>query len=221
MIISENQLNHLQASRFFSLNEEKTRTKNAKESFNQVKTKDKPIVFLSHKHDELKPLEQTIKLIKNCGVDVYIDWMDEGMPKKTCIKTAERIKDKIEKSDKFILIGTEGAINSKWCNWELGIGDVHKFQDNIAIFPIRKNYSDYTGNEYIELYPTIQYENGLNGYILKEEYDKIDAYILQVKDSPKPIVGRIPEGYYVYFQLEESGKIIEMEIRFEDWLRSK
>lgn len=84
MIISESFLDQSFDNRYVSLNEEKRRTQSANESFNLGRTKDKPTVFLSHKHDEIKPLEQTIKLIKSCGVDVYIDWMDEGMPKNMC-----------------------------------------------------------------------------------------------------------------------------------------
>lgn len=49
------------------------------------------------------------------------------MPARTCGRTAENIKEKIKKYDKFILVATEGAIASKWCNWELGFGDAQKF----------------------------------------------------------------------------------------------
>jgi hypothetical protein len=220
MIISESFLDQSFDNRYVSLNEEKRRTQSANVSFNLGRTKDKPTVFLSHKHDEIKPLEQTIKLIKSCGVDVYIDWMDEGMPKKTCAKTAERIKDKIEKCDKFILVGTEGAINSKWCNWELGIGDVRKHDNgNLAILPIKKNYSDYSGNEYIELYPTIQYEDGNSYYMLSEKFDNFPAYVLPFGNEPRK--GRIPRGYYIQIQDDQSGKVIRVLIRLEDWLRSK
>lgn len=45
------------------------------------------------------------------------------MPKVTSAETATRIKDRISRCDKFILLATNGAIDSKWCNWELGFGD--------------------------------------------------------------------------------------------------
>ena len=220
MIITESFLEQSFNSSYFTLSKERTKRQTANESFNLGHSKDKPIVFLSHKHDEIKPLEQTIELIKSCGVDVYIDWMDEGMPKKTCSKTAERIKDKIEKCDKFILVGTEGAINSKWCNWELGIGDVRKHEDaNLAILPIKRNYSDYSGNEYIELYPTIQYEDGNSYYVLMQEMDGFVAYVSQFGN--KTIKGRIPRGYYVQIQDDQSDEVIKVLIKLEDWLRSK
>src|SRR5690606_4629540 len=85
--------------------------RNFKGESSYLKTK----IFLSHKHDEKEYLEGAISLIKNYGVDVYVDWMDEGMPKTTSRETAVRLKQKIKDNHKFILLATEGAINSKWC----------------------------------------------------------------------------------------------------------
>lgn len=112
-------------------------------------------IFLSHKHDELEQLEGAISFLKDQGVDVYVDWLDDGMPKTTSGQTAVRIKEKIKENDKFILLATESAINSKWCNWELGLGDAAKYINNIAILPIKKDYSDFSGNEYLQIYPYI------------------------------------------------------------------
>ncbi|MDD4730213.1 MAG: toll/interleukin-1 receptor domain-containing protein [Dysgonamonadaceae bacterium] len=112
-------------------------------------------IFLSHKHDELKQLESAISFLNSQGVSVYVDWLDEGMPKTTSGSTAERIKEKIKENDKFILLATEGAINSKWCNWELGLGDAEKYIDNIALLPIKRDYYDFSGSEYLHIYPYI------------------------------------------------------------------
>ena len=112
-------------------------------------------IFLSHKHDEKELLEGAISLLKTYGVDVYVDWLDDGMPKTTSGQTAVRIKDKIKDNHRFMLLATEEAINSKWCNWELGLGDAAKYIDNIALLPIKKDYLDFTGSEYLEIYPYI------------------------------------------------------------------
>ncbi len=114
-------------------------------------------VFLSHKHDELKELDGAISFLKKQGVDVYVDWLDEGMPKITSGVTAKRIKTKIKENSKFIFLATEGAINSKWCNWELGYGDYSKYINNIAILPVKDDYSDFSGSEYLQIYPRIEY----------------------------------------------------------------
>lgn len=115
-------------------------------------------VFLSHKHDEVAVLHDVISLLRRCGVDVYVDWMDEGMPKTTSGLTAIKLKDKINKCKKFIFLGTEGAIASKWCNWELGLGDAKKYPANIAVMPIADKDGIYTGSEYLQIYPVIKTE---------------------------------------------------------------
>lgn len=116
-------------------------------------------VFLSHRHSDKIILENVIALLKGLGVDVYVDWNDDGMPSTTSGYTATRIKQKIRECKKFILLATEDAIASKWCNWELGYGDAWKYNKNIAIMPItEKRNSVFSGSEYLQIYPIIKTE---------------------------------------------------------------
>jgi hypothetical protein len=183
--ISKSQLREFSREKkmFTSLNESLQKFKNESKTY---KTK----IFLSHKHDESDELNGAISFLKKQGVDIYVDWLDEGMPKTTSGITAVRIKDKIKENEKFILLATDGAINSKWCNWELGLGDAAKYINNIAILPINNDYSDFSGNEYLEIYPHIEYQNGTN----------------------KRINGNyISKGYYVkYPSVNDSHKIVEL-----------
>jgi hypothetical protein len=128
----------------------------------------KVTIFLSHKHDEVEELDSAISFLKEFGVEIYVDWLDEGMPRTTSGITANRIKQKIKENKKFILLATEGAITSKWCNWELGHGDAEKYINHIAILPIKNTYSDYNGAEYLQIYPYI-FESDLtpNTYYIK------------------------------------------------------
>ena len=154
-IINKNQLlNYSTEKTINSINESLQELKADK--YNKTVT-----IFLSHKHSEVKELEAAIKFLKSFRVSVYVAWLDEEMPKKTSGETASKLKSKIKNSDKFILLATEEAINSKWCNWELGIGDVNKYLDDIAIFPIRDFGGTYTGSEYLQIYPYIMEENPL------------------------------------------------------------
>lgn len=124
-------------------------------------------VFLSHKHSDLKDLQGVMGMLNEFGVKVYIDSMDNKMPSQTSGETAERIKEVIKFCKKFILLATDKAIESYWCNWELGIGDTHKFINHIAILPMKdKNTYDhnYKGNEYLQIYPQIEYRDGTTNY---------------------------------------------------------
>ncbi|MCQ2335868.1 MAG: toll/interleukin-1 receptor domain-containing protein [Paludibacteraceae bacterium] len=159
----------------------------------------KTTVFISHKHDDLTELQDIIGFLQNeYNVQVYIDSRDPNMPVTTSGETAKKIKDIIKRSNRFILLATEGAIESKWCNWELGYGDALKYKDKIAIFPIKpKNSCDwnYKGNEYMQIYPYIAY------------CDDYDIY----KDGSK-----IQEGYYVVTMQPNGEKTITS---LSQWLK--
>lgn len=155
-------------------------------------------VFLSHKHSDLQELKDFIGFLeRNYNVDVYIDSMDKSMPSVTSGKTAMRIKDVIKKCDKFILLATDNAVDSKWCNWELGFGDAQKYRDNIAILPIKEyGTSDYLykGREYMSIYPQIVYYDG------SEKYSSGDP---------------VKAGFYYGYFNENSKRII---MPLSDWL---
>ena len=156
----------------------------------------KVTIFLSHKHNERTELDAAIQFLKRMNVNVYVDWLDGDMPKNTSGKTASRIKSKIKENRKFIFLATEGAINSKWCNWELGIGDTHKYINHIALMPVKEDYKGYTGNEYLQIYPTIEF---------------IRRFTVQRK-----IGGYFDEGYYVVSPIEIGE--VRSYTKLDNWL---
>ena len=158
-------------------------------------------VFLSHKHDDLEDLKGLIGFLeKKYDVQVYIDSMDKEMQnRQTDGQTALRIKEVIRNSDKFILLATDKAVESPWCNWELGFGDSHKYRKNIAVFPLKEKQmkeKDYKGHEYMAIYPVITYFDGTEKY----------------KDGTP-----IKEGYYFRYIENETGYPIPLE----EWLKKK
>lgn len=191
-IVTESQLKaYRNATRKFSINLSESLDQFRSESKNYRKS-----IFLSHKHDELELLDGTIAFLKSQGIDVYVDWLDGGMPKQTSAATAVRIKEKIKGNDKFILLASEGAISSKWCNWELGLGDAEKYINGIAILPVAKDGIRFSGAEYLKIYPYIEHQSGGNKY------------------SDETI---IPRGYYVRFPTVNGKYII---IPLKKWLNS-
>lgn len=170
-LITETQLKSYRRSTktFMALNDS---LKNYRNESSFLKTK----IFLSHKHDEKEYLEGAISFLKNFGVEIYVDWLDESMPKTTSGQTAVKIKQRIKENHKFILLGTEGAINSKWCNWEMGLGDAAKYIEHIAILPVKKDYTDFSGSEYLEIYPYIF--NIDNGQYFKGNFKSQGTYVV-------------------------------------------
>lgn len=154
-------------------------------------------VFLSHKHSDRELMLRIKEMFEHLGIEVYIDWLDDEMTAQTSGRTANILKKKIKQYDKFILVATNGAIASKWCNWELGLGDADKYEkDKISIMPIaNSNNGSWDGNEYLQIYPTIEYEDGTSKYV-NGKY--------------------IPEGYYVLYP--ENGKHTRRVTLLKDWL---
>lgn len=89
--------------------------------------------------------------------------MDDDMPQATSGVTAEKIKVKIRENKKFILLATNKAISSKWCNWELGLGDAAKYINHISLIPVADDNNHWTGNEYLQIYPRIEKEDRFYG----------------------------------------------------------
>jgi len=166
---------------------------NLNESYSRDKTK--PMIFLSHKHEEGSILQDAIAFLKTEGVDVYVDWMDEEMPAHTSGETASLLKKKIRTANKFILLATRNAINSKWCNWELGLGDAAKYIENIALFPINRTYESFNGAEYLNIYPRIEYQDGTTTYSGGNF---------------------IPKGYYILYPAKNGTSTI---LSLKDWLK--
>jgi hypothetical protein len=113
-------------------------------------------IFISHKHNEDEFVYRLKDILERYGYGGYVDWEDEDMPPITSGDTALKLKERIKKAKKFIFIATEAAIESKWCNWEVGFADAHKYEDHIALFPVKKDFGNYKGEEYLQIYPSIQ-----------------------------------------------------------------
>ena len=58
--------------------------------------------------------EELIGLLeRKYNIKAYIDSLDKSMPKKTSGETASKIKQRINRCNKFILLATNGAVESK------------------------------------------------------------------------------------------------------------
>ncbi|HEX7868633.1 MAG TPA: toll/interleukin-1 receptor domain-containing protein [Chryseobacterium sp.] len=141
---------------------------NFSRSVNEVKNQSKysaqTTIFLSHSHSDADIIDKISVLFKKTGVNIYIDRNDSGLPPTTGSETAKRLKEKIKECKKFVLVATDLAVASKWCNWELGFGDAFKFPDNIALLPLAENSATWSGTEYLKIYPRIEESNYTTDY---------------------------------------------------------
>jgi hypothetical protein len=118
-------------------------------------------IFLSHSHYDKEVVKQAKAFFENLEIAIYVDWADETMPESPNGVTAQKIKNQIISiNDKFILLATNNAVASKWCNWEVGIGDPFKLpKKKMAILPLADNSGTWNGNEYLQIYPRIEKSN--------------------------------------------------------------
>jgi hypothetical protein len=146
-------------------------------TFSELFNKNEKSIFISHKHGEQEYVYRLKDLLTEYGFTGYVDWEDDSMPKETSGETAKKIKQEINKASKFILIATNAAIESKWCNWEIGYADTNKYINHIVLFPLLKNEDNYRGEEYLQIYPSLQITsnnlfNNSQYYILYPDGDK-------------------------------------------------
>lgn len=132
---------------------------NLKKQNIELNNYNKTSIFLSHSHKNLKYAYcVALFLARKYGAKVYIDEFDSLMPSITNTETARRLVSKIKHSNRFIFVGTEESFESKWCNWEVGLGDAKRLKGHLAFFVmndrIEKN-GGYDKNEYVGLYPFI------------------------------------------------------------------
>lgn len=147
------------------------------------KSESEVTVFLSHSHHDKDRVLEFKTIIEDLGIKVYVDWMDKTMPQNTCGETAQRIKKKIDENKKFVFLATNLAVSSKWCNWEVGIGDTYKSsKGNLAVLGMSDNMGHWEGNEYLRIYPSIEYEYG-NRLNNKNQFIKEGLYVFSPREN--------------------------------------
>ena len=113
-------------------------------------------IFLSHSHLDKELAKGLKNYLYSLGVDLYIDWEDSSMPPTTDKVTAEKIKNKIGRSDHVLVLATKNAMRSQWVPWEIGIADIKISPSSISIIPIVDALGIFTGNEYLQLYDRVE-----------------------------------------------------------------
>ncbi len=115
-------------------------------------------IFLSHSHFDKTVVSKIALLFNSIDYDIYVDWMDEAMPKVTEKRTALLIKSKIVHCHKFLFLATARGLQSKWCDWEIGVAYSIKEENELAILPIESKSGKWRGSEYLDLLPEMEFD---------------------------------------------------------------
>lgn len=134
--------------------------KKSARNLNEAKSIGNTTIFLSHSHSDKEHFPDILELVGEQinPSNIYVDWIDEGLPDQTNGATASRLKQAIRVCDKFVLLASPKAIRSNWVNWELGFGDGEKYPRHIAIFPWLPDNENWENAEYLQIYSHILVE---------------------------------------------------------------
>lgn len=127
-------------------------------------------VFLSHSHKDRKLALGLSRLLAKMGVDLYIDWQDEDLPRIPGRETAEQIKEKIRDSDLVLMLATKNAINSKWVPWEIGVADSTLDESRIIVAAVEDSTGVFYGSEYLKLYRRLKLDELDRLYVFEPQY---------------------------------------------------
>lgn len=125
------------------------------ETFNQsirARTYVEKMVFLSYRREDKQWVGSIVRFLKNLGVSVYIDYLDETLEDKASDAIASTLRSRIGKCKKFICLATPNSSKSKWMPWELGLGDRIVNYLNVAMLPLTNDANQWGDQEYGNIY---------------------------------------------------------------------
>lgn len=115
-------------------------------------------IFLSHRYLDKVQVLALVKLFNKHHFSVYVDWIDDRQLNRKDVnaQTAELLRKRMKQSKCLSYLTTKNITHSKWCPWELGYFDGLK-QSKCCILPVMEYNSRFDGQEYLGLYPYLEY----------------------------------------------------------------
>ena len=127
--------------------------------FCRAKELDSYDVFISYSWHDRAFAYKVVKLLENCRYTVYIDYNDLKWDRSNVSEdTAKHLVEKMKKCKGLLYLYSPSSSVSKWCPWEVGVfSGIKNFRcANLPI--IDKDGEEYKNQEYLDLYPYIDYE---------------------------------------------------------------
>lgn len=134
--------------------------KSTRRTFYEAKASNLATAFLCHSHKDVALVKGISNMLEDSGWDVYIDWEDSSMPETPDRQTALNIQSKIKDLKYFLFLATANSMSSRWCPWEIGYANGVKNIENILIIPTTDRFGTASGNEYLQLYRSVDIATG-------------------------------------------------------------
>ena len=149
-------------------------------------------IFLSHSYDDAEAILGVKIILESLGLKVYVDWIDDPKLNRQTVNaaTASLLRERMRSAASLIYVHTSNSADSVWMPWELGYFDGFK-PKFVWILPlVVASDSEFKGQEYLGLYPTVDKLAGVAG--------KLDLGFTIPTKEPIPIA-KAARGVGVYF----------------------
>jgi hypothetical protein len=118
-------------------------------------------VFLSHAREDAEIVLGVVGLLELLGKTVYVDWISDVQLDRSKVTPlhASVLRSRMRSSASLLYLTTANSVQSIWMPWELGYFDGHK-PGHVAILPVLENGMCFEGQEFLGLYPVMEYGVG-------------------------------------------------------------
>ncbi len=132
-------------------------------TFQRRKELDSYDVFISYSWNDKSYADKVVQLLERCGYSVYIDYNDLRLDRANVSEdTANRLIAVMKKCKGLFHLYSPSASVSKWCPWEVGVFSGMKNFKCANLPLIDKPSDDFKKQEYLEIYPYVEYETHTN-----------------------------------------------------------
>ncbi len=115
-------------------------------------------VFVSYSWNDRSYADKVVQLLERNGYSVYIDYNDNRLDRNNVTEeTAKRIIIEMKKCKCLLYLYSPNSSVSKWCPWEVGVFSGMKSFRCANLPLIHKNGEDFKKQEYLEIYPYVDY----------------------------------------------------------------
>ncbi len=130
------------------------------EHVSSVSTRQSFDIFLSHSHEDSDIILGVVEILKLLGYVTYVDWIEDRHLDRSKVTPAhaDLLRKRMKQSSFLLYVTTANSVSSKWMPWELGYFDGFK-PGKVGVLPILDPGVDFAGQEFIGLYPTVEYDN--------------------------------------------------------------